>query len=118
MFGQTQAMARQWAAAGRIDAVQVVYSLLNREAQGLIGDLADQGSAWSPASLCQWFFVGKVRPDTVFPPGSLNARYSPEEVAARVGQVERLQFLVGGPIETMPQQHCVGSLAMGRSPWY
>jgi aryl-alcohol dehydrogenase-like predicted oxidoreductase len=103
-FADTQNMARQWAQEGRIDVIQVVYSLLNREATALIGDLAAQGvGVVARESLANGFLSGAVTRDTLFPEGSLNARYSRQEVAARVDQVERLSFLVRGSVASLPQ---------------
>ena len=103
-FADTQDMARQWAQEGRTDVIQVVYSLLNREATALIGDLAAQGvGVVARESLANGFLSGAVTRDTLFPEGSLNARYSRQEVAARVDQVERLSFLVRGSVASLPQ---------------
>lgn len=103
-FEETQDMARGWAADGRIDVIQVVYSLLNREATALIGDLSAQGvGILARESLANGFLSGAVTRDTVFPEGSLNARYSRQDVAARVEQVERLSFLVRYPVASVPQ---------------
>ena len=103
-FADTQQMARTWSKERKIDAIQVVYSLLNREAKTLIGDLSAEGiGVVARESLANGFLSGSVRRDTVFPPGSLNARYAPEEVAARVDQVDQLSFLVRGDIQSMAQ---------------
>jgi aryl-alcohol dehydrogenase-like predicted oxidoreductase len=42
MFQNTQQMARDWAAEHKIDVIQVVYSLLNREATNLMRDLGKE----------------------------------------------------------------------------
>jgi aryl-alcohol dehydrogenase-like predicted oxidoreductase len=103
-FAATQQMARSWAEARKIDVIQVVYSLLNREASNLIRDLGEQGvGIVARESLANGFLSGMVTRDTVFAPNTLNARYSREEVAERVEQVERLSFLVRGDIKSMPQ---------------
>lgn len=103
-FAATEQMARSWAKERKIDVVQVVYSLLNREASDLIHDLGEQGIAIvARESLANGFLSGKVGRDTVFPPNTLNARYSRQEIAERVEQVERLSFLVRGDIQSMPQ---------------
>ena len=103
-FSETQNMARQWALAGRIDVIQVVYSLLNREATALIEELSAAGvGVLARESLANGFLSGAVTRATIFPDGSLNARYSREEVAARVAQVERLSFLVRDPVVSLPQ---------------
>ena len=103
-FEDTASMATTWAQERRIDVIQVVLSLLNRQTQGLIDQLAPLGiGVLARESLANGFLSGTVTADTVFPEGTLNARYSREEVAARVAQVERLAFLVGGAIQTMPQ---------------
>ncbi|MDA0335513.1 MAG: aldo/keto reductase [bacterium] len=103
-FAETQDMAREWVLAGRVDVIQVVYSLLNREATALIRDLAAAGAGIvAREALANGFLSGAVTRDTVFPAGSLNARYSREDVAARVAQVERLEFLVRDPVAALPQ---------------
>lgn len=103
-FAETQGMARAWAQQRKIDVIQVVYSLLNREAAGLIADLGSQGiGVVARESLANGFLSGQVQRDTVFPAGTLNARYSREEVAERVERVEALSFLVRAPIQSMPQ---------------
>ncbi|MEE3259991.1 MAG: aldo/keto reductase [Candidatus Latescibacterota bacterium] len=103
-FQDTEAMARSWARARRIDAVQVVYSLLNREAKKLIAELGVGGiGVVARESLANGFLSGAVGRDAVFPPGSLNARYTREEIVERVVQVERLSFLVRGEVESMAQ---------------
>jgi aryl-alcohol dehydrogenase-like predicted oxidoreductase len=103
-FEDTQGMARQWASERLIDVIQVVYSLLNREATTLIADLSAQGvGVIARESLANGFLSGAVTQDTLFPPGSLNARYTREEVGARVDQVERLSFLVRDPVLSVPQ---------------
>jgi aryl-alcohol dehydrogenase-like predicted oxidoreductase len=104
MFNDTQQMAREWAAEGRIDVIQVVYSLLNREATRLINDLGRAGiGVVARESLANGFLSGTITKETIFPPNNLNSRYSREEIADRVDQVERLSFLVRGEIKSMPQ---------------
>jgi aryl-alcohol dehydrogenase-like predicted oxidoreductase len=104
MFQNTQQMARDWAAKRRIDVIQVVYSLLNREAATLIHDLGAEGvGIVARESLANGFLSGKVTRETVFPPEHLNARYSREEIIERVEQAERLSFLVRDDIVNMPQ---------------
>ncbi len=103
-FAETQTMARAWAQERKIDVIQVVYSLLNREAAELIADLGSAGiGVVARESLANGFLSGQVRRDTVFPSGTLNSRYSREEVEARVERVEALSFLVRSPIQSMPQ---------------
>jgi aryl-alcohol dehydrogenase-like predicted oxidoreductase len=104
MFADTEGMARAWAAERRIGAVQVVYSLMNREGAALIADLAAQGvGVVARESLANGFLSGAVTRDTVFEAGHLNARYPPEEIAARVAYAEALGFLVRGDVATLPQ---------------
>lgn len=103
-FAATEGMARSWARERKIDVVQVVYSLLNREAESLIRDLGEEGiGVMARESLANGFLSGGVTRDTVFPPNTVNARYSREEIAERVAQVERLSFLVRGDISSLPQ---------------
>ncbi len=103
-FEDTQGMARAWATERKIDVVQVVYSLLNREAQALISDLGREGvGVVARESLANGFLSGQVRRDTVFAAGTLNARYGREEIEARVDRVEALSFLVREPVTSMAQ---------------
>lgn len=104
LFKQTEQMAREWAAERKIDVVQVVYSLLNREAKNLISFLGSENvGIVARESLANGFLSGAITRDTQFPPGHLNTRYSREEIHARVEQVERLSFLVRNEIKSMPQ---------------
>lgn len=104
MFENTQHMARTWTATRRIDVIQVVYSLLNREARQLIRDLGRENIGLvARESLANGFLSGAVTRETVFPPHHLNARYSREEITARVEQIEHLSFLVRGDIHSLPQ---------------
>lgn len=104
LFQNTQGMARNWAAERKIDVMQVVYSLLNREATALIRDLgAEKIGVVARESLANGFLSGAITKDTQFPPDHLNARYSRAEIAERVEQVQRLNFLVRGEIKSVPQ---------------
>lgn len=103
-FEDTRQMACDWAAERRIDVIQVVYSLMNREARQLIRDWGRENlGIIARESLANGFLSGTITRDTVFPPQSLNARYPREEIAARVDYAERLRFLIRGDIGTLPQ---------------
>ncbi|MCG3117915.1 MAG: Aldo-keto reductase YhdN [bacterium] len=104
LFQNTQSMARHWAAERKIDVMQVVYSLLNREATALIHDLgAEKIGIVARESLANGFLSGTITRDTQFPPDHLNSRYARAEIAERVEQVQRLSFLVRGEIKSVPQ---------------
>jgi len=104
LFQDTQSMARQWANERKIDVIQVVYSLLNREATALIHDLSKEKiGIVARESLANGFLSGAITKDTEFPPDHLNSRYSQAEIAERVEQVHRLSFLVRGDIKSVPQ---------------
>jgi len=91
MFRDTEGMARDWVAQRKIDVIQVVYSLMNREAADVIRDVGAQGcGVVARETLANGFLTGAVTRDTVFPANNLNARYAREEIAERVGYVERL----------------------------
>ena len=104
-FAETEGLARAWAAERRIDAVQVVYSLMNCEAAGLIHDLAADGvGVVAREVLANGFLSGTVTADTVFPEGTLNARYDRAEVAARAAYADALAgTLVRGDVGTLAQ---------------
>ena len=104
MFQDTQAMAREWAADGRIDCIQVVLSLMNRESLELIRDVSRLGcGVVARESLGNGFLTGAITKDTVFPANNLNSRYTREQIAERVDYVDSLKFLVRGDITTLPQ---------------
>jgi len=104
LFQNTQSMARQWASERKIDVIQVVYSLLNREAANLIRDLGQERiGIVARESLTNGFLSGAITKNTQFPPDHLNSRYSRAEIAERVEQVQRLSFLVRDDIKSVPQ---------------
>ncbi|MCC5875657.1 MAG: aldo/keto reductase [Candidatus Sumerlaeia bacterium] len=103
MFQDTCAMSLEWARQRRIGAVQVVLSLLNREASELIATMGELGvGVVARESLANGFLSGTVTRETTFGPDNLNVRYTREEIIERVDQVERLNFLVRKDITTMP----------------
>ncbi len=104
MFHQTEDMARQWAKEDKIDIVQVVLSLMNRESQQLIEELQKYPiGVFARECLANGFLSGAIKKDTVFAEGTLNARYSKEELAERVDQVNAFDFLMRDDITNMPQ---------------
>ncbi|HAA77408.1 TPA: hypothetical protein DCE37_20030 [Candidatus Latescibacteria bacterium] len=103
-FSDTESMARAWFDERKIDFVQVVYSLMNRESSDLISSLgASDGGVVARESLANGFLSGAITRETVFPQNNLNKRYGPEELAERVDYVARLKCLVRDEITTMPQ---------------
>lgn len=105
LFDQTQGMAREWAAANQIDVIQVVYSLMNREAESLIADLSAQGiGIVARESLANGFLSGAFTPDTTFAEGTINARYSREEIVERVDVADAYKgLLVNEPVSSLAQ---------------
>ncbi len=104
MFHQTEGMAREWAKDGRIDLVQVVLSLMNRESEQLVSDFAEMNiGVVARECLANGFLAGVFTKDTVFKAGTLNARYSREELSERIDQVEAFRFLVRDDITQMAQ---------------
>lgn len=103
-FADTQEMAQNWAAERRIDVVQVVYSLMNREAGAFIEHMgAAEVGVVAREALANGFLSGGVRRDTVFDGNHLNARYDREEIEERVSYIEQIEFLVRPPVATLPQ---------------
>ncbi len=104
MFHQTEDMARLWAKEDKIDVIQVVLSLMNRESQQLIEELQQYPiGVFARESLANGFLSGAIKKDTVFAEGTLNARYSREELAERVDQVNAFNYLLRDDISNMPQ---------------
>ena len=63
----TQQVAQKWAQERKIDVVQVVYSLLNREAKTLIADWGSMGiGVVAREALANGFLSGVVEPESVF----------------------------------------------------
>jgi aryl-alcohol dehydrogenase-like predicted oxidoreductase len=103
-FSDTQGMARSWFDERKIDVVQVVYSLMNRESADLIRDIGSGGAGvFARESLANGFLSGKITEETVFPKNNLNKRYGQEELAERVGYVNDLGYLVREDVRSMPQ---------------
>ncbi|MGA1199214.1 MAG: aldo/keto reductase [Candidatus Latescibacterota bacterium] len=103
-FEDTQHMARNWAKERKIDVIQVVYSLMNRESTTLIHDLGTQGiGIFARESLANGFLSGTITRNTQFESNNLNKRYSSEEIGERVDYVEALSFLIRNDVKTMPQ---------------
>jgi aryl-alcohol dehydrogenase-like predicted oxidoreductase len=103
-FEDTEGMAREWSRDRKIDVIQVVYSLMNREAADLIHELGSQEiGIVARESLANGFLSGLVTNETVFPKNNLNARYSREEIVERVAYVEQLNCLLRGSVQSIPQ---------------
>ena len=103
-FSDTQSMARSWFDERKIDLVQVVCSLMNRESNQLIEDIGSLGAGvFARESLANGFLSGMITAETSFPDNNLNKRYGAEELGERVAYVEALRFLVRGEVKTMPQ---------------
>ncbi len=104
MFHQTENMARLWAKENKIDIIQVVLSLMNRESQQLIEELQQYPiGVFARECLANGFLSGAITKETVFAEGTLNARYSREELAERVNQISAFNFLMRDDVSNMPQ---------------
>ncbi len=105
MYEQTRELSTEWMRERKIDAIQVVLSPFNRESRPLIATAIEQGCGIvARECMANGFLSGGIQKDTIFPQGSLNARYSREEIAERVDYAEELKtHLVSGEIETLPQ---------------
>ncbi len=91
----TEGMTRQWAADGRIDVAQIAYSLTYREWEPMIAELGKLNiGIVARESLANGFLAGVFTKDTVFPAGSLNSRYSREEIVERVETADRYKALL------------------------
>ena len=103
-FEDTQQMARDWANERKIDVIQVVYSLMNRESSTLIRDLGKQGiGVFARESLANGFLSGTITRDTIFDNNNLNKRYDRNEINERVDYIENLSYLIRDDVKNMPQ---------------
>lgn len=104
MFNQTENMARQWAKEEKIDLIQVVLSLMNRESQELIEELSKYPiGVVARETMANGFLSGTITNDTIFAAGTLNSRYSKEDISKRVSQANDFSFLLRNDIKNMPQ---------------
>lgn len=104
LFEKTEGMARQWAEERKIDVIQVVLSLMNRQSEKLIHNLGESGiGIVARECLANGFLTGAINKDTVFPANNLNNRYSREEIVERVNYVDCHNFLVRDDIHSIPQ---------------
>lgn len=105
LYEQTAAMSAEWMQDRKIDAVQLVLSPFNREARPLIETAISNGcGVIARECLANGFLSGGIRKDTVFPEGSLNSRYSREEIVERVEYADRLAAaMVKGEVMNLVQ---------------
>lgn len=105
MYQDTKDMCADWIRERKIAAIQVVLSPFNRETRPLIQVAMEEGcGVVARECMANGFLSGAIREDTVFPEGSLNARYSREEIVERVAYAETLKrLLVRGSIGNLPQ---------------
>ncbi len=103
-FPTTQHMARRWAEEDKIHVVQVVISLMNRESKQLMDDLNEYPiGIVARECLANGFLAGVFDYDTEFAEGTLNARYSREELRERIDQVNTFKYLIRDDVDTMVQ---------------
>lgn len=105
MYDDTKGLSEEWMSERKIDAIQVVLSPFNRETRPLIETAASLGcGVVARECMANGFLSGRISNDTVFQEGSLNARYSREEIAERVDYASSLSAsLVTGEIASLPQ---------------
>ncbi len=105
IYEQTAGMSAQWMRERKIEVVQVVLGPFNRETRPLIQTAMEEGcGVVARECLANGFLSGAITKDTVFPEGSLNSRYSREEVSERVAYAEQLRgILQTGEIQTLPE---------------
>lgn len=105
IYDQTAEMSAQWMRDRKIEVIQVVLGPFNRETRPLIQTAIEEGcGVVARECLANGFLSGAISKDTVFPEGSLNARYSREEIAERVAYAEQLRgILQTGDIQTLPE---------------
>ena len=104
MFKDTQQMSREWAAERKIDVVQLVYNLMNRESEDLIAHLGEQGvGILARETLANGFLTGSFQHGHVFPEGHLNNKYDQDEINERIAYADQFNFLVRDEVGSMAQ---------------
>lgn len=105
MYEATAEMSAGWMRERRIEVIQVVLGPFNREARPLIQTALEEGcGVVARECLANGFLSGVITRDTVFPQGSLNDRYSHEEIGERVDYAERLRgILQVGGVRNLPE---------------
>ena len=103
-LSQTENLAKQWARENKIDVIQVVLSLMNRESEKLIADLQSlEIGVFARECLANGFLSGSFTETTKFPKGTLNSRYTREELLSRIHQAKAFGFLKRKDINNLPQ---------------
>ncbi|MBK7700246.1 MAG: aldo/keto reductase [Saprospiraceae bacterium] len=78
--------------------------MLNRESESLIKDLSQYPvGIVARECLANGFLSGSINRETVFANGTLNSRYTIDEIAERIDQVAKFEFLIDGDIRNMAQ---------------
>lgn len=104
LLPETQGMARRWAQEGKIQVVQTVLNLMNRESAALIRELGEMGiGVVARECLANGFLTDSVDGQTVFPEGSLNSRYTREEIVERAEHAAKFDFLKNPQLPTRAQ---------------
>lgn len=104
LLPQTQGLAREWAQQGKIQVVQTVMNLMNRESTTLIQELGEMGvGVVARECLANGFLTDSVDGQTVFPEGSLNARYTRDEIVERARYAANFDFLKNPQLPTRAQ---------------
>jgi aryl-alcohol dehydrogenase-like predicted oxidoreductase len=92
--------------AGRGDVIEVVYNILNREAETELLPLAAEHNIGIIARvpLASGFLTGKFTKDTRFPPNDHRSHsLTPGWIEKTVAKIERLRFLTEGKKKTLAQ---------------
>ncbi|MCH6258715.1 aldo/keto reductase [Puniceicoccaceae bacterium K14] len=105
MYNDTCEMSADWLRDRKVDAIQVVLSPFNRETRPLIETaLRLDCGVVARECMANGFLSGAITKDTVFAEGSLNGRYSREEIGERVDYAEALRgVLVGEDVKTLSE---------------
>ena len=92
---ETEDLSLNWSNNKKIDVVQLVLSLMNREAINLINRLSSMNiGIVARECLANGFLAGTFNDKTTFPEGSLNARYTAEELKSRITQVNKFKSFI------------------------
>jgi aryl-alcohol dehydrogenase-like predicted oxidoreductase len=98
-------LCRQYMRSGRIDALQVIYSIFRQKNSEMFAEAQQRGvGIITRTALESGFLTGKYHPGQAFPAGDHRHRWGQDRLARILRRVEEVeQMAVQPPYDTLPQ---------------